>query len=147
VRDENIVKKLLPGYYVTWRVQGGEGDLEGAREAGFRVVRRPADEEEKKAKSPLEWSGEVWKIRDGTIDPTSGEEIFNVMVCIRQQVWDDNLKAISMASHNAYAQNKQKFYEGTENISRDMLASKERIAVADLEEMHVEEHTMGGKKV
>ena len=149
VRDENVVKKLLPGYYVTWRIQGGEGDFEGSLEAGFKAIRRPKDAEEKKEKSPLDWSGEVWKVRDGTMDPTSGEEIYNVMVCIRQQVWDDNLKAISMASHNAYSQNKQKFYEGADNISRDMLASKERIAVADLDEIAVEEHTFvkEGKRV
>jgi hypothetical protein len=145
VRDQELVSKLLPGFYVTWRIQGGEGDFESAVEAGFRPIRKPRDAEEKK-KSPLEWSGEVWKLRDGTVDPTSGDEIYNVMVCIRQQIWDDNLKAISMASHNAYALNKQKFYEGAENISRDMLGSKERIEVHDLDEMRAEEVTIGGKK-
>lgn len=147
VRDGENVQKKLPGYYVTWRIQGGEGDLVGALEAGFHVIRHPKDKEEEKSKTPLEWSGETWKIRDGTADPSSGEEIYNVMVAIRQQIWDDNLKAMSMASHNAYAQNKKQFFEGTENISRDMLGGKEKVILQDLEEMHAEENYVGGKKL
>jgi hypothetical protein len=149
VRDELVVKPLLPRHYVTWRIMGGEGDFESAIQTGFKVIRRPKDAEEKKTKSPLEWTGEIWKVRDGTVDPTSGDEIFNVMVCIEKQRWEDNLKAMSMASHNAYSQNKQQFFEGAENISRDMLGSKERIAVADLDELKIEEHTVvqEGKRV
>jgi len=148
VRDGDIVQKRLGhSWYVTWRVQGGEGDLTGALEAGFRIIRRPKDKEEEKTKEPFDWSGEVWKIPDGTADPTSGEQIANVMVVIRRQVWDDNLKAMSMASHNAYAQNKQQFFEGAENISRDMLGGKEKVILSDLDEVHAEEHYEHGKQV
>jgi hypothetical protein len=88
-------------------------------------------------------------VRDGTVDPQSGDEIFNVMVYIRQGAWKDNLDAISMISHNAYSTNKKQFFEGVDNISRDMLSSKERIQVSDLDELHVEEHTIvkDGKRV
>ena len=140
VRDGDFVSKLLPGWYVTWRVQGGEGDFNLALEAGFKVIRHPLDKEEEKAKSPLDWSGEIWKIPDGVADPTSGEGIYNVMVVIRQQIWDDNLKAQSMASHNAYAQNKKQFFEGAENISRDMLGGKEKVILSDLDEVREEEY-------
>jgi hypothetical protein len=146
VRDGDKVQELLgKGWYVTWRVQGGEGDLTGALEAGFKIIRRPEKGEEKN--DPFTWTGEVWKIRDGTSDPSSGEEIYNVMVAIRRQVWDDNLKAMSMASHNAYRSNKQQFFEGAENISRDMLGGKEKVIVSDLDETHVEEHYDHGKRV
>ena len=142
VRDGERVQAIMgKDWYVTWRVQGGEGDFTGALEAGFKVIRRPVDKEEEKAKSPLDWSGEVWKIRDGTVDPSSAEEIFNVMVVIRRQIWDDNLKAMSMVSHNAYSQKKRQFIEGTENISRDMLGGREKVILQDLDEMHLEEHT------
>jgi hypothetical protein len=150
VRDGEHVQAIMgKDWYVTWRVQGGEGDLTGALEAGFQVIRRPVDPKEEKAKGPFDWSGEVWKIRDGTSDPTSGEEIFNVMVAIRRRIWDDNLKAMSMVSHNAYSQNKRQFIEGAENISRDMLGAKEKIMVQDLDETHIEEHTevREGKRV
>ena len=71
------------------------------------------------------------------------------MVIIRQQAWKDNLDAMSMISHNAYATNKKQFVEGIDNISRDMLSSKERIQISDLDEMHVEEHTLvkNGRRV
>jgi hypothetical protein len=145
--DQAEVEKLLgPDWYITWRIQGGQGDLEGALQSGFRVMRRPKDEAERKAHDPREWNGEVWRVRDGTVDPTSGDEIFNVMVYIRAQAWKDNLQAMSMVSHNAYSNNKKQFFENTENISRDMLSSRERIQVSDLDEMHVEEHTVGGKR-
>ena len=149
VRDSDMIQKLMPEYYVTWRVEGGQGDIENALKAGFRVVRHPLDDTERTTKSPLDWSGERWKIRDGTIDPISGEEIFNVMVYIRKKAWKDNLDAMSMISHNAYSTNKKQFVEGVDNISRDMLSSKERIQVSDLDEMHVEEHTLvqDGKRV
>jgi hypothetical protein len=141
VRDGNKVQKILgKDWYVTWRVQGGEGDLEGAREVGFKIIRKPATPEEEKTKTPFEWSGEVWKIKDGTSDPASGDEIYNVMVVIRRRVWDDNLKAMSMASHNAYSQNKKQFFDGAENISRDMLGGREKVILSDLDETHVEEH-------
>ena len=128
-------------WYVTWRIQGGEGSLGDALEAGFRLIRRPKDKVEEETKSPLEWSGEVWKIPDGTADPTSGEAIYNVMVTIRQKLWDDSNKAMSMASHNAYAQVKAQFVEGAENISRDMLGGKERVLAPewDMDEIHEEE--------
>jgi hypothetical protein len=148
-RDAAEVQKLAPEYYVTWRIEGGQGDLDNALRAGFRVMRRPKDDTEKATKSPLEWSGERWRVRDGTVDPQSGDEIFNVMVYIRQGAWKDNLDAISMISHNAYSTNKKQFFEGVDNISRDMLSSKERIQVSDLDELHVEEHTIvkDGKRV
>ena len=64
VRDQEKVQKLLGhDWYVTWRVQGGQGDLTNALESGFKIICRPQKGEEKK--SPLEWSGEAWKIRDG----------------------------------------------------------------------------------
>ena len=88
----------------------------------------------------------MWKVRDGTMDPTSGEEIFNVMVCIEMKRWEDHLKAMSMISHNAYSANQQKFYEGADNISRDMLSSKERIEVSSLDEIHAEEVTLGKQR-
>lgn len=142
VRDADHVQKIIgKDWYVTWRIQGGEGDLTGAQEAGFKLIRRPVDKDEEKAKSPLEWTGEIWKIPDGTADPSSGEAIYNVMVCIRRRIWDDNLKAMSMASHNAYSQNKKQFFEGAENISRDMLGGKEKVILQDLDETHIEEHT------
>ena len=149
VRDQAIVEKLLPGYYITWRIEGGQGDLENALRAGFRVMRRPVDDTERKEKDPTDWTGERWKVRDGTVDPTSGDEIFNVMVYIRERAWKDHLQAMSMISHNAYSTNKKQFVEGVDNISRDMLSSKERVQVVDLDEMHVEEHTMvvDGKRV
>ena len=148
VRDGEKIQALLKGYYVTWRIQGGEGDYIGALESGFKVIRKPLNVEEEKTKSPLEWSGEVWKIRDGTVDPTSGEEIFNVMMCIEKQRWDDHLKAVSMASHNAYAQNKKLFYEGAENISRDMLGGKEKVIAPewDLDQTREEEFIPGKRK-
>lgn len=149
VRDADMVQKLLPDYYVTWRVEGGQGDLDMARRAGFKVMRRPKDDTEAKEKSPLEWNGEIWRVRDGTVDPTSGDEIYNVMVVIRERAWKDNIQAMSMISHNAYATNKKQFVEGIDNISRDMLSSRERIEVSDLDELHVEEHTViqNGKRV
>lgn len=154
VRDKEKVEKLLGrGWYVTWRVAGGEGDFESALSVGFKAVRRPKDKEEEAAKPPLEWSGELWKVPDGTVDRTSGEAIYNVMVVIQQKRWDDNLKAMSMASHNLYRQNKQQFIEGAENISRDMLGGKEKVLPPDggfdLDEMRSEEHTevRGGKRV
>lgn len=149
VRDQSLVQRLLDGYYVTWRVEGGQGDLDSARRAGFKVIRRPKDDTEMKEKSPLEWNGEVWRVRDGTVDPTSGEEIYNVMVAIRERAWKDNLAAMSMISHNAYSTNKKQFIEGVDNISRDMLSAKERVEVADLDELHVEEHSVveNGKRV
>jgi hypothetical protein len=166
VRDSDEIKKLLPGYYITWRIEGGQGDLDNALRAGFQVIRHPKDNEERKTKSPLDWSGERWKVRDGTVDPTSGDEIFNVMVAIREKAWKENLEAMSMISHNAYATNKQQFVEGVSNISRDMLSAKERVQVvsldemrhsnpdgtlriADLDELKVEEHTevRNGKRV
>lgn len=149
VRDADTVQKLLPDYYVTWRVQGGQGDIEAAKRAGFKIIRRPKDDTEAHDLSPLEWSGEIWRVRDGTVDTTSGDEIYNVMVVIRKGAWKDNLDAMSMVSHNAYSTNKKQFIEGIDNISRDMLSSKERIEVADLDEMHVEEHTViqGNKRV
>lgn len=149
VHDEDEVKRLMPGFYVTWRIQGGQGDLESALRAGFKVMRRPKDNAEKKNVDPQEWSGEMWRIRDGTVDPSSGDEIFNVMVYIREGAWKDNLQAMSMISHNAYSTNKKQFVEGVDNISRDMLSTKERVQVVDLDEMHVEEHTevRDGKRV
>lgn len=150
VRDKEIIDKKIGGeYYVTWRLEGGQGDLEAAERVGFKVMRHPKDKEEEKTKSPLDWSGERWAIRDGTVDPTSGDEIYNVMVCIRQQAWTDNLQAMSLISHNAYSTNKKQFFEGADNISRDMLSSKERIQVSDLDELHVEEHTIvqNGRRV
>jgi hypothetical protein len=149
VRDQEEIQKLLPEYYVTWRIEGGQGDLDGAMRAGFKVIRKPIDDTERKNKSPLEWSGERWKIRDGTIDPTSGDEIQNVMVYIRLKAWNENLEAMSMISHNAYSANKKQFVEGVDNISRDMLSARERIQVADLDELHIEEHTevVNGKRV
>jgi hypothetical protein len=147
VRDSEIVQKRLPGFYVTWRIQGGEGDFTAALEAGFKVIRRPKDKEEEVSKEPFDWSGEIWKIPDGTSDPTSGEGIYNVMVAIRKQIWDDNLKAQSMASHNAYSQNKQQFIEGSENISKDMLGGKEKVIISDLDEVRAEEYyEHGGKR-
>jgi len=148
VRDQEEVTKLLPGYYVTWRVEGGQGDLEQALASGFRVIRRPKDASEKKL-SPLEWSGDRWTIRDGTVDPISRDEIYNVLVVIREGAWKDNLTAMSMVSHNAYAANKQQFVEGIDNISRDASSAKERIQISDLDEMHVEEHTIvqDGKRI
>jgi hypothetical protein len=88
-------------------------------------------------------------VRDGTVDPSSGDEIYNVMVYIRQQAWKDNLAAMSMVSHNAYSSNKRQFIEGVDNISRDMLSSREKVQVFDLDETHVEEHTIvkDGKRV
>lgn len=149
VRDSNMVQKLLPEYYVTWRVEGGQGDLEMARRAGFKMMRRPKDDTEAEEVSPLDWSGEIWRVRDGTVDPTSGDEIYNVMVVIRERAWKDNLDAMSMISHNAYATNKKQFVEGVDNLSRDMLSSRERIEVTDLDELHVEEHSViqNGKRV
>lgn len=149
VRDQKEISTLMPEYYVTWRIQGGQGDLENAIRAGFKVMRKPKDEEERKTKPPAEWNGEIWRIRDGIADPRSGEEIYNVMVFIRKGAWKDNIDAISMISHNAYAQNKKQFVEGVDNMNRDMSSSKERIAVVDLDETHVEEHTIveGGKRV
>ena len=148
-RDEAEIKKLMPGYYITWRVEGGQGDIDAALRAGFRVMRRPKDKDEEENLPPNEWSGERWKVRDGLRDPASDEEIYNVMVYIREQAWKDNLAAMSMISHNAYSTNKKQFVEGVDNISRDMLSSKERIQVSDLDELHVEEHTMvkNGKRV
>lgn len=149
VRDGEKMQKLLPGWYVTWRVQGGEGDLENLKALGTdiaRVLRRPKDKTEEKEKTPFEWSGEVWKIADGTSDPVSGEGIYNVMVAIRQQVWEDNLKAMSMASHNAYAQSKRQFIEGAENISRDMLGGKEKVITQDLDKLHAEEFVPHARK-
>jgi hypothetical protein len=142
VRDALEVQRLAPEYYFTWRIEGGQGDLDSARRAGFRVMCRPKDEIERNTKSPIEWTGERWKIRDGTSDPISGDEIFNVMVYIRKQAWKDNLDAMSMVSHNAYSTNKKQFVEGVDNLSRDMLSAKERIQVADLDELHIEEHTL-----
>ena len=141
VRDAEMVQKLMPDYYITWRVEGGQGDVDDAVRAGFRVMRRPVDDTEKETKSPVEWSGERWKVRDGTTDPASGDEINNVMVYIRAQAWKDHKDAMSMISHNAYSTNKKQFVEGVDNISRDMLSSKERVQVADLDELHIEEHT------
>jgi hypothetical protein len=145
-RDRALVSEKLPGYYVTWRIIGGQGDFEQALQAGFKVICHPKDDTELKNKSPLDWSGDRWTIRDGTLDPTSGDQIYNVMVAIRQQIWDDNLKAMSLASHNAYASQKKQFIEGADNISRD---SKEVIEVSDLDELHAEEHTIvqEGKRV
>ena len=150
VHDQDEVQKLIGrDWYITWRVEGGQGDLEGALKAGFKVMRKPKDDTERKTKSPLEWTGERWKIPDGTVDPSSGEAISNVMVYIRQQAWKDNIDAMSMISHNAYSQNKRQFIEGVDNISRDMLSSKERIEVSNLDELHVEEHTevQDGKRI
>jgi hypothetical protein len=141
-RDSKVVEALLPGYYVTWRIEGGQGDLEAALQAGFRVMRRPKDDTERTAVDPLDWSGERWMVRDGTSDPASGDQIYNVMVVIRERAWKDHLAAMSMVSHNKYSQNKRDFVEGVDNISRDMLSSKERIEVADLDEMHAEELTV-----
>jgi len=142
-RDGERVQKILgKDWYVTWRVQGGEGDITNALEAGFKIIRHPKDEEEEKAKSPFDWTGDIWKIRDGTADKTSGDEISNVMVVIRRKVWDDNLKAMSMASHNGYRQNKMQFREGMENISRDMLGGREKVIAPeyDLDDIREEEH-------
>jgi len=144
VRDIEILQKLLPDYYVTSRVEGGEGDVEAAKGAGFKVIRRPADEGEEKSKSPLDWNGEVWKIRDGTVDMRSGEAIYNVLVCIRKGAWEDHLKAMSMVSHNKYSQNKQEFVEGAKNISKDLI--REEVTVQDLDDIRAEEHTFGGRK-
>jgi hypothetical protein len=148
VRDLEKVQPLIPRFHVTWKVQGGEGDLPGAIETGFRVIRHPKDAEEEKTKSPLEWSGERWTIADGTADPTSGEAIYNVMVAIERQRWEDHLKAMSMASHNAYSQVKQQFYDGAENISKDMLGGKEKILPPewDLEHSRAEEYIPGKKR-
>ena len=147
LRDSEIVSKRLPGWYVTWRVQGGEGDLTNAQIAGFKVIRRPVDKVEEKEKEPFDWSGEVWRIPDGTSDPISGEAIYNVMVVIRQQLWDDKLKAMSMVSHNQYSQTKRQFIEGAENISRDMLGGREQVIIQDLDEVHIEDHYDHGKKI
>jgi hypothetical protein len=145
VRDQEFVQKKMPGWYVTWRVEGGQGDLENALAAGFKVMRRPKGPHEEANVSPIEWSGERWTVRDGTIDRESRDAIYNVMVYIREQAQKDHLAAMSMISHNRYSSNKQQFVEGIDNISRDMLSSKERIAVADLDELHTEEHTVRGK--
>jgi hypothetical protein len=147
--QDEVRKRMGSSWYVTWRVEGGQGDIDAALRAGFRVVRRPKDDAERENVDPTEWSGERWKIRDGTIDPISGDEIFNVMVYIRAGAWKDNLQAMSMISHNAYSTNKKQFVEGVDNISRDMLSSKERVQTVDLDEMHVEEHTVvqNGKRV
>jgi len=148
-RDLAMLKALAPEYYFTTRLEGGQGDLTAALEVGFRVMRHPKDDTEERTKPPTEWSGERWKIRDGVVDPTSGDEIYNVIVYIRQRAWDDNLVAMSMVSHNKYSQNKKQFVEGVDNISRDMLSSKERIQVSDLDETHAEEHTVvkDGKRI
>lgn len=152
VRDGEKVQAILgPKWYVTWRVEGGEGDLTNALEVGFKVIRRPLKDkakgiDEEKTKSPFEWSGERWKIPDGTADPTSGEQIANVMMVIERQIWDDNLKAMSMESHNRYSQVKQQFIEGAENISRDMLGGKEQVIITDLDSIREEEYYPGKKK-
>jgi hypothetical protein len=152
VRDSEIVEKLLnkglgkaEQWYVTWRLQGGQGDFTDALEAGFKAIHRPKDDEEK-AQNPLEWSGELWRIPDGTSDPTSGDAIYNVMVVIRESRWQDHLKAMSMESHNQYSQNKQKFFDGAANISKDMLGGKEKVILQDLDETHVEEYYAHGKR-
>jgi hypothetical protein len=150
VRDAEFVQgKVGRDWYITWRVQGGQGDFTEALESGFRVICRPKDAREREEKTPFEWSGEQWKVRDGTVDPTSGDEIFNVMVYIRQKAFDDHKLAMSMVSHNAYSTVKREFVDGVDNISRDMSSSKERIQVSDLDELHVEEHTLvkDGKRV
>jgi hypothetical protein len=146
VRDEEIVERQInkglgkeEKWYVTWRVQGGEGDFQDALAVGFKAIHRPKDEEEMK-KPPLEWSGELWRVADGTSDPTSGDAIYNVMVVIRQSRWDDHLKAMSMESHNQYSQTKRQFIEGAENISRDMLGGKEKVIIQDLDEVRAEEY-------
>jgi hypothetical protein len=144
VRDREFVQKRMPGFHVSWRVEGGQGDLESALAAGYKVVRKPKDKSEESL-DPREWTGERWTLRDGTVDPESRDVIYNVMVYIREQAYKDHLAAMSMVSHNMYAQNKQQFVEGVDNISRDMLSAKERIEVADLDELHAEEHTMRRK--
>jgi hypothetical protein len=145
-RDKKYIEDLLPEYYVTWRIEGGQGDLPSAKEAGFREMRHPKDDTERKEKSPLEWTGDRWSIRDGTQDPQSGDQIYNVMVVIRKRLWNDNLSAMSLVSHNKYLQHKQQFVEGVDNITRD---TRESIEISDLDELHVEEHTMvqEGKRV
>lgn len=144
VRDREFVQKRMPGFHVSWRVEGGQGDLEAALAAGYKVVRKPKDKSEESL-DPREWSGDRWTLRDGTVDPESRDVIYNVMVYIREQAYKDHLAAMSMVSHNMYAQNKQQFVEGVDNISRDMLSSKERIEVADLDELHAEEHSIRKK--
>lgn len=150
VRDGEAMQKRLGGrWYVSWRVLGGQGDtLESLHEIGFRVMRRPADKAEEKEKDPFDWSGELWRVADGTSDPTSGDALYNVMVVIERVRWEDNLKAMSMASHNAYRQNKQQFIDGADNISRDMLGGKEKIIPPDydLDKIQSEEHTVGGRQ-
>jgi hypothetical protein len=147
VRDADVVsRKLGPDWYVTWRVEGGMGDLESSLASGYKVMRRPKDKAEEANVDPRNWSGERWTVRDGTVDPASGDQIYNVMVYIRAQAQKDHVAAMSMVSHNRYSSHKQQFVEGIDNISRDMLSSKERIAVADLDELHTEEHTLGGTK-
>ena len=144
VRDGEMVQKLLGAkWYVTWKVAGGEGDFESSLEMGFKPIRRPVDKNEQKTKAPFEWTGELWKIRDGTVDPTSGDEIFNVMVVVERQRWDDSLKAMSMASHNQYSQHKQQFIEGAENISRDMLGGKEHVTIQDMDDVVAEKFSPG----
>lgn len=148
-KDREIVEKRLPGYYVTWRVQGGSGDYLDALSKGFKPIRRPKDDEEMEKKSPLDWSGEQWRVRDGSSDKDTGDELYNAMVVIRSDAWKDHLDAVSMISHNAYAQNKKQFIEGIDNMNRDMLSAKERVEVIDLDEQHAEEHTIlhGGERV
>ncbi|MFA5335698.1 MAG: hypothetical protein WC324_02135 [Candidatus Omnitrophota bacterium] len=143
VRDQEFVQeKIGRDWYITWRVEGGQGDLEAALRSGFKVMRRPKDKAEESHVDPREWSGERWTVRDGTLDRESGEHIYNVMVYIRARAQKDHVAAMSMVSHNRYATNKQQFVEGIDNISRDMLSSKERITVADLDEVKAEEHTV-----
>ncbi len=142
VRDELFMKeKLGREWYVTWRIQGGEADIKDALEAGFTLMRHPdkAKGESLKDPDPFKWTGEAWKIPDGTAS-LQGDQIFNVMVVIRQKRWDDSLKAMSMASHNAYSQVKQQFFEGAENISRDMLGGKEKVIASDLDQTRAEEY-------
>lgn len=150
IRDGEKVQKLVGReWYITWKVQGGEGDFESARQAGFEVVRRPTPEQvEAKEKDVFKWAGEVWKIPDGTSDLTSGEAIYNVMMFIRRSRFEDHNKAMSMASHNAYAQVKRQFVEGSDNISRDMLGGKEKVLPPDwdLDQISVEQHTVGVEK-
>ncbi len=143
VRDQEFVQaKIGRDWYITWRVEGGQGDLEAALASGFKVMRKPKDKHEEDHVDPREWSGDRWTVRDGIVDRASGEVIYNVMVYIRAQAQKDHVAAMSMVSHNRYSANKQQFVEGVDNISRDMLSSKERITVADLDEVKAEEHTV-----
>ena len=64
VRDSEIVEKLLnkglgkaEQWYVTWRLQGGQGDFTDALEVGFKAIHRPKGRRGKG--QGILWNGQV----------------------------------------------------------------------------------------